>query len=72
MPSTTTKVVTINADVLSHATEMERLLVSALMKDIRSNLLSIETAKAEICAVLSKYTSEDRKEVFTELMASNN
>lgn len=72
MPSTTTKVVVINQNVLSHASEMERLLVMSFMRDIHSNLLSIEKAKTEIYAVLSKYADNEGTEVFTELMASNN
>lgn len=72
MPTTTTKVVAINHSVLSQASQMEQLLVLSFMRDIRSNLLSIEKAKDEIRSILSGYAKEQGKEVFEELMFTNN
>lgn len=70
MPNTTTRVVVVNVDILSHANEMEQLLVLSFMRDIQKNLLSIERAQAEIHAILSKYA--DGQKVFEETLFSKN
>lgn len=67
---TNTKVIVLNANVISKASDMEQLLVLSFMRDINKNLLSIQKAKAEIYAILSQYA--EGNDVFDETMFTNN
>ena len=66
---TNTKVIVLNANVISRASDIEQLLVLSFMKDINKNLLSIQKAKAEIYAILYQYA--EGNEVFDEVSANN-
>lgn len=67
---TNTRVIVLNTSIVSKASEIEQLVVMSFLKDMNNSMLTIEQAKKEITAILSKYA--DGNELFVSTSFSNN
>lgn len=68
---TNSKVIVLNTSLVSKATEIEQLLVLSFLRDIVRSQITIEQARKEVTAILSKYADKDEK-IFDETMFTNN
>jgi hypothetical protein len=67
---TNTRVIVLNTSIVSKASEIEQLVVMSFLKDMNNSMLTIEQAKKEITAILSKYA--DGNDLFVSTSFSNN
>jgi hypothetical protein len=68
---TNTKVIVLNTSLVSKATDIEQLVVLSFLRDIMRSQITIDQARIEVNAILSKYADNGEK-VFDETMFTNN